>query len=117
MVSIFACKCGCDFDSPDPYLVDVVHQLAEAFGPVHISSGCRCPVWNREVGGSPNSYHQNGMAADVQVPGVPTSQVYDWLLTKYGAKLGLIEYRDFVHVDTRGWRVPYQRPAKREGEP
>lgn len=116
MVSIFSCNCGCGFDSPDPVLADVIHSLGEAYGPVIVTSGCRCHTWNMEVGGTANSYHLNGMAADIQIPGVSASQVYDWLLAKYGNSLGLIEYREFVHVDTRGWRVPYQRRRNREGE-
>ena len=113
-MSRFACACGCGFDSPDPLLVDVIAKLEEAAGvPAWVSSGCRCPARNESVGASRNSYHLNGMAADISVPGWPPSQVYDWLAARYAGALGLIEYRDFVHVDTRGMRTPYHRPRDR----
>jgi uncharacterized protein YcbK (DUF882 family) len=33
--------------------------------PVFITSGFRCPEHNKQVGGSPRSYHLKGQAADV----------------------------------------------------
>jgi hypothetical protein len=36
--------------------------------PLHINSGYRCPELNAAVGGSPNSYHMAGCAADFDPP-------------------------------------------------
>jgi zinc D-Ala-D-Ala carboxypeptidase len=36
--------------------------------PLHVSSGYRSPALNREVGGSPRSRHQAGLAADFVCP-------------------------------------------------
>ena len=49
-------------------LVDeVLDPLREAYGkPVRVNSGYRCPLLNRLVGGSPNSQHTRGEAADIQ---------------------------------------------------
>jgi uncharacterized protein YcbK (DUF882 family) len=105
----FACRCGCGFNAPDPRLLDVVADLEETYGVVHISSACRCWRHNIAVGGGRNSYHLNGMAADIAVPGMSPDQIMEWLKTKYGTRLGLIEYGTFVHVDTRGCRVPYHK--------
>lgn len=44
----------------------VLDPLREAYGrPVHVTSGYRCPQLNRLVGGSPNSQHMRGEAADI----------------------------------------------------
>ena len=36
--------------------------------PLHVNSGYRCPELNAAVGGSPNSYHMLGCAADFDPP-------------------------------------------------
>ena len=36
--------------------------------PIQITSGYRCEMLNRLVGGVPNSQHVEGMAADIQIP-------------------------------------------------
>ena len=48
-------------------LVDhVLDPLREAYGkPIRVTSGYRCPRLNRLVGGSPNSQHMRGEAADI----------------------------------------------------
>lgn len=44
----------------------VLDPLREAWGcPITVSSGYRCPVLNKAVGGSPSSHHMKGMAADI----------------------------------------------------
>ena len=45
----------------------VLDPLREAYGrPIHVNSGYRCPRLNRLVGGSPNSQHMRGEAADIR---------------------------------------------------
>ena len=113
-ISAFACNCGCGFDQPDPRLVAIVVEVQDQFGDALVTSGCRCPAHNTEVGGSHNSYHLNGMAADVQVSGFAPELVYSWLKAKFGETVGLCERRSFVHVDTRGIRVPYHSELPKE---
>ena len=50
-------------------LVDnVLDPLREAWGgPIKVNSGYRCPLLNKAVGGTPNSQHQRGEAADITV--------------------------------------------------
>lgn len=68
--------------------------------PVIINSGYRTPSWNAKVGGTPNSYHCKGMAADIVVKGHSSKEVakYADSIMKQG---GIIEYTNFVHVDVR----------------
>lgn len=43
--------------------------------PVLVTSAYRAPAVNRRVGGSPTSAHCFGLAADLEVPGLPPAQV------------------------------------------
>lgn len=60
-------------NTPTFEVVDNLNKLAvyldgirEKVGkPILISSGFRCPVLNKAVGGVPNSQHQRGLAADL----------------------------------------------------
>ena len=47
---------------------DVLDPLRDAWGgPISVNSGYRCPALNKAVGGTPNSQHQRGEAADITV--------------------------------------------------
>lgn len=47
-------------------LADYLDVIREKVGkPILISSGFRCPVLNKAVGGASNSQHQKGLAADL----------------------------------------------------
>jgi len=98
----FACKCGCGFNTVDFQLIGVLEDLREKFSrPVIISSGCRCWLRNHSVGGSDNSKHLTGRAADVKIVGISAEAVTDYLLNKYPNSLGIGRYDTFTHVDTR----------------
>ena len=76
----FACKCGCGFDDVDPELVYILQAVRGYFDqPVTITSACRCPKHNMTAGGSENSQHLLGTAADIVVSGVPSSEVIAYL--------------------------------------
>lgn len=99
----FKCNCGkCDYDTVDAELVVVLQSLREAYqAPIKITSGNRCVDYNRKVGGSDKSYHIRGRAADIQVSGISSDEVYQYLNWKYPDQYGLGAYDDFVHIDTR----------------
>lgn len=46
---------------------------------VKVSSGYRSPDVNAKVGGSRTSDHCNGMAADIEIPGVPNHELAEWI--------------------------------------
>ncbi|WP_346352599.1 D-Ala-D-Ala carboxypeptidase family metallohydrolase [Faecalibacterium taiwanense] len=64
----FECQCGkCTAQMIDTELVDKLQHIRDVLGvPLKITSGYRCIVHNasKTVGGSPNSKHRYGMAAD-----------------------------------------------------
>lgn len=66
-------------------------------GPIHIVSGCRCPAYNRRVGGAANSQHMYGSASDVAFP--DRRVVASWRLFAgigYKGATGKV-----LHVDSR----------------
>ena len=96
----FACKCGCSFNTVDYELLRVLTYIREHFDkPVHINSGCRCESHNASVGGSDNSQHLVGRAADIRVDGVEPHLVYE--LADNMEVGGLGAYDTFTHIDTR----------------
>ena len=61
-------------NTPDEYAIDNLQQLtryvldplrARWGAPITVTSGYRCPVVNRAVGGAANSQHMRGEAADI----------------------------------------------------
>lgn len=47
--------------------------------PVKVNSGYRHPDVNVRVGGSRNSDHTRGMAADIEIPSVSNHEVAEWI--------------------------------------
>lgn len=107
-----------EFDSkdgaqmPDNILVNVVklacnlQRLRDAIGkPIIINSGYRSEAHNRKVGGSPNSQHLLGKAADIRVSGMTSGQIANEIekLILKGEMLqgGLGIYDTFAHYDIR----------------
>lgn len=107
--SEFACQCGCGFDTVDTELLDILTFVREYFdSPTRITSGCRCPDHNRKVGGALKSFHQYGVAADIQVSGISPREVYEALCENFPGVYGIMEYSGWVHVDARSYE--YRRP-------
>lgn len=46
---------------------------------VKVNSGYRSPEVNAKVGGSRTSDHCKGMAADIEIPGVPNHELASWI--------------------------------------
>lgn len=46
---------------------------------VKVNSGYRSPDVNASVGGSRTSDHTRGMAADIEIPGVPNAELAEWI--------------------------------------
>lgn len=80
-------------------LVDnLLDPLRELIGyPILVSSGYRRYLLNQTVGGSKNSQHMYGQAADILVPGLPPKYLYK-MITEHFEFDQCILYKDFVHV-------------------
>ena len=103
----FACKCGkCTAIAVDKELLDVLEDIRTHFGkPLIITSSHRCEEHNRNVGGSDNSMHLTGKAADIQLLGVEPSKVQAYALINYPDQYGIGSYSTFTHVDVRDYKA------------
>ncbi|HEY0837757.1 MAG TPA: DUF882 domain-containing protein [Azospirillum sp.] len=93
----------------DPKLLDVLHQIHRRTGgrgPLHIISGYRSPESNaalREADGdgvAQFSYHMQGKAIDLRVPGMPLRQLHKLALGMRAGGVGYYPHSNFVHIDT-----------------
>lgn len=100
-----ACKCGCNLCEVSMELMELLDIIRERFGPIIVNSGFRCVTHNTNVGGSANSMHMQGKAADIWAQNVTVDELADFaesLLPNTGA---VIRYKNFVHVDVRGQKL------------
>lgn len=101
----WTCKCGCGEDTVDAELVRVLQDDLRDYykAPVTVTpnGGCRCPTHNIDCGGSDESQHMQGKAADVKVKGVSPQAVFTYLNRKFPNRYGLGNYRTFTHLDVR----------------
>lgn len=99
----FACPhCGMnEIDEDFVFLLDEIREAAET--PFVITSGWRCPVHNKEVGGSDTSSHLKGIAVDILTQ---TSHSRALILTsictvcrRHGVLPRIGIGKDFIHFD------------------
>jgi zinc D-Ala-D-Ala carboxypeptidase len=58
----------------------VLQPVRDHFGKgVKVNSGFRHPDVNAKVGGSRNSDHIRGQAADIEIPGIPNVELAEWI--------------------------------------
>lgn len=101
--------CSCATTLIDTKLVEILQKVRDHWSghKVTITSGYRCPSYNRSIGGATGSYHSRGMAADIVVDGVAPREVAKYLESIGILGIGLYETQEdghFVHVDTRTYK-------------
>lgn len=96
---------------PSPFGETVVHRelivrlnaIRAAFGkPIMVTSGYRSPEHNQRVGGVKNSFHVQGLAADIQPKDLNDLDELYTLVEKFNKNGGIGRYNDFIHIDVRG---------------
>jgi len=112
----FACPC-CGVIQVNEFLLEGLEALREKIGePIKILSGYRCEKHNEETGGEKNSFHCQGKAADVLLPGgftlggfyiVVDSMPYFGGIGVYPASAG--QKSNFVHLDVRTTHARWSR--------
>ena len=84
---------------------NVLQPLRNALGcPIIISSGFRCAVLNKKVGGQSNSQHLMGQAADLVVPQKNLKDVFNYIKSHLNYDQLLYEYSKtdkWIHVSFR----------------
>ena len=86
----------------DTDLVKILQGIRNAFGkPVNINSGFRTYEHNKSVGGSTNSAHLLGKAADISIRGIKAADLARGAAALYGrtSAIGLHEPENYVHID------------------
>lgn len=100
--SEFACSCGCGYGTREgdvsEALLDLLECMREEYGPIRLTSGCRCAQHNAAVGGVANSAHTRGTAADIFCSGGRTRRELVDLAVVCAAD-GIGVAKTFVHVD------------------
>jgi uncharacterized protein YcbK (DUF882 family) len=104
----FACHhCGSVGQGINTELLTKLEQLRDALGgrPIIITSGYRCKVYNKRVGGKTHSKHMEGLACDIRVPGKTPQQVAAAALELGFNGVGAYNIKRFTHVDVadRRW--------------
>jgi hypothetical protein len=77
----------------------VLQPIRDALGPVYVTSGLR-PAWlNTKIGGSPNSQHMLGRAADIKIIGRRPIEVARWIESStIPFDQCIHEFGEWVHV-------------------
>lgn len=95
----FVCKCGCGRKDINPMLLIKLEEIREyTKRAVFITSGVRCPLYNRQINGAHNSPHMFGHAVDISVSN--SKDRYELVMaamTKGIRRIGV--GKNFVHVD------------------
>ena len=113
----FECRCGCKM--PD-FAKKNVEKLAEnlqiirnVLGRLDITNAYRCKPHNLDVGGSTNSQHLKGKAADIKSKTISPKemiQIIEGLIKSEKIDQGgLGLYNTFTHYDTRGTRARWSK--------
>lgn len=95
----------CSQTTVNPVLVKYLQKIREHFNqPITITSGYRCPIHNRRIGGATGSRHSKGDAADIVVKNTEPAEVAKYAESIGVKGIGLYETdKDgyFVHIDAR----------------
>jgi|TARA_B110000971_G_scaffold4583_1_gene4593 uncharacterized protein YcbK (DUF882 family) len=117
----FECKCGCVMPE---FVKKNVQELAEnlqvirdVYGKIDLTNAYRCKEHNADVGGSVNSQHLKGKAADIKSSDIKPKDmaaIVDDLMKCESFELGGIGiYNTFTHVDIRGVRARWSKTSKK----
>ena len=117
----FECKCGCimpEFVKKNVQeLADNLQVLRNVVGRLDPTNGYRCKDHNADVGGSVNSQHLKGKAADIKSKQFSPSEIAtitDDLMKSEKFKIGGVGiYNTFTHVDIRGSRARWSKTNKK----
>jgi len=120
-LSEFECKCGCEMPA---FVEENIKELAEnlqvlrnVVGKLDLTNAYRCKEHNADVGGSTNSQHLKGKAADIKSKAFSSSEIAtitDDLMKNESFTLGGVGiYNTFTHVDIRGARARWSKTNKK----
>jgi uncharacterized protein YcbK (DUF882 family) len=91
----------------DPKLLDLLYKLqlkVDHPGEIHVISGYRSPATNamlnkKSSGVAKRSYHMQGKAIDIRLPGFDSSKLHKAAVALKGGGVGYYSSSNFVHLD------------------
>lgn len=90
---------------------NVLQKVRDHFGKgVKVNSGFRHPNVNKAVGGSTTSDHCKGMAADIEIPGVPNAELAQWIVDNCEFRQVILEFYT-PGIPDSGWVHVAYNPA------
>jgi uncharacterized protein YcbK (DUF882 family) len=98
-----ACRCGCGGEWVAQELIAKLEQLRSQLGGphIHVLSGCRCSAHNAAVGGTRDSRHLVGDAADIVAVNVELRDAFRAAVAIPFGGIGVYPAEGFLHVDCR----------------
>ena len=82
---------------------NVLQPVRNYFGMgVKVNSAYRHPDVNKAVGGSTTSDHCKGMAADIEIPGIPNAELAEWIQNNLEFRQLILEFYT-PGVPDSGW--------------
>ena len=81
---------------------NVLQPVRDYFGTTIITSGYRSVELNRAIGGSDDSQHCSGQAADIEVPGTSTAELALWIQKNLDYDQLILEFYTPKDVNS-GW--------------
>jgi uncharacterized protein YcbK (DUF882 family) len=98
----FKCRCRrpeCRAKAMSPAFLEKLQRMRDLWGkPLAITSGSRCSFWNSAVGGSEDSQHLKGLAADIALDDPADGPRLKAIAEKVGMG-GVGIAQGFIHVD------------------
>jgi uncharacterized protein YcbK (DUF882 family) len=97
-----SCRCGCGWNNFHETLLLVLNSIRKKIKrPLFLSSACRCPDHNAEIGSKETSSHLKGLAVDIKVSNSSERdeilrEIYQYV-APYVLRVGI--GKDFIHID------------------
>jgi len=119
----FQCKCGCEMPKSVLEnifkLADNLQLLRNWIGkPIELTNAYRCGPHNASIGGSKNSQHILGKAADIKISSTKPKEVANIVEKLMGENVidlgGVGRYDTFTHIDIRGIKARWDNTTKKE---
>jgi uncharacterized protein YcbK (DUF882 family) len=103
----------CGFYNATPLLISSLEQLRNLGDEsIIVHDACRCAAHNAAVGGVAHSEHPLGQAADIEIKGLTSQQMYDRAIQVPDFRtggIGVYDHGNFIHVDVRVVRARWAR--------
>ena len=101
--------------------MSLLQPIRDRAGELQISSGFRCEAVNKAVGGTANSQHVDGAAADIVPVEADIDEVMEWIVKESGLQFGQciienVKGRRWIHISLPRFSRPNQVAMRYDGK-